>query len=287
MLDFLASFRTVEIAMIVAALLTMGAATAVVHQTRLTTAEAETARTTEQSTIAQIRQRLRDLEQSGQTQGQTRASLAAAIDEAAAPGPARSALTAIERNIGSSARLAGGRRTGLNATYDLLYRSLGLTPKQIEKFESIRVQGAGPALWVFDEPAAPDEIASLSVAEMNRQLRALLGDDGYARYQEYNRVVPARNLVMQVASAVYLTDPLDREQGEQLTKVLAESSRAYQAGASIDLADLDWDAVLASARPILSPAQATALSTVRQRTAFNDALQRHLAQRAATADFRP
>ncbi len=101
-------------------------------------------------------------------------------------------------------------------------------------------------------------------------------------------MVPARAEVRQIASAVYLTDPIDREQGELLTRFLAETSRAYQAGAPVDLANLDWDAVLAAARQILSSAQVTALSSVRQRVALNDALQQHLSQGATVAPaFRP
>lgn len=290
LMDFIASFRMGEVAMIVAAILTLGAAMTVVHQARLTAAEAATIRSTEQNALVQAKQRLYDLEEHRRIQSQMRESLASSVDGVDATIPAPTAFPATDEKTNSKARarLAGGRRTELNATYDLLYQSLRLTPEQIEKFESIRVQVPGSALWVFDEPAGSDEPVSLSAAEANQQLRTLLGEAGYAQYQEYNRVVPARDVVRQVASAVYLTDPIDRERGEQLTRFLAETSRAYQAGAAIDLVNLDWDAVLAAAREILSPAQVSALSSVRQRVALNDALQRHLSQRAiASPAFRP
>lgn len=287
-MNFIASFRMTEAVLIIVALLTIGAATLGVRQARLALAEAETTRSTEQDAIIQAKQRLHDSGQHGRVQDQMRASMAASIDGLAAPIPTSGTLPPADGNAKPRARLAGGRRTELNATYDLLYQSLGLTPEQIEKFESIRVQVPGSALWVFDEPAGSDEPVPLSTAEANRQLRSLLGETGYAQYLEYNRVVPARDVVRQVASTVYLTDPIDREQGEQLTRFLAETSRAYQAGAPVDLVNLDWDAVLAAARQILSPVQVTALSSVRQRVALNDALQRHVSQRASTSPgFRP
>ena len=288
MMDFFASFRMGEVAMIVAALLTIGVATTVVHQTGPTAAETETMRNTERSAIIRAKQRLQDLKEHRLTQNQLRTSLASSIAGATAPISEPATRPVTEEDTNPKVRLAGGRRTELNATYDLLYQSLGLTPEQIKKFESIRIQITGSGLWVFDEPADSGEPVSLSLAEANQQLRTFLGEEGYARYLEYNRVVPARNVVRQVASAVYLTEPINREQGEQLTRFFAETSRAYQAGAPIDLVNLDWDAVLAAARQILSPAQVTALSLVRQRVALNDALQQHLSQRTITSpDFRP
>ena len=189
-------------------------------------------------------------------------------------------------------RPASDRTTGIAAIYDAFYRSSSLTPAQIKQFEALRLQGAGNGEWVFERPAskpapgAPSR-AHLSTEEMEQQLHLLLGDDGYARYQDYNRMLPARTIATELASEVLLTEPLGREQAEQFTQIVANASAAYRHGGTTDRTSLYWDAIRTEASRILSPQQLTALRDVQQYEAFREAMLRRLAGSLDSPDAAP
>jgi len=175
--------------------------------------------------------------------------------------------------------LAGGRRTELSARYHALYRSQGFTDEQIDRFETIQLQASeNPALWVFDQTTAQDESQRLTPAEVDAQLESLLGKDGFQQYQQYNRLLPARSLACQVASSVYLTDPLDRAKSEQLVELLGRASPDYQAGGKINLGALDWEIALTNASKFLSTAQCAALAAIRQEASFQQLLAERVHQ---------
>lgn len=236
--------------------------------------EAAAALTAEGKTVAELERRVRESERHD----------AAVIQPAAGVAPA--ALVA--ERVRTEKR-AGGRRVEVSATYDAFYRALGLSPAQIERFEAIVVRSPVAAVWMFDlhpldsvgiSPAKP----ALSDAAEESELRAVLGDAGYEHYRDYNRSLPARNLAAQLASVVYLTEPLSTGQGEQLTRIIGEASEAYRAGGAIERAALNWDAIVEKAAAVLSPGQLAALNgAVRQEEAFLIALMQRLKSAEATA----
>ena len=51
-------------------------------------------------------------------------------------------------------------------------------------------------------------------------------------------------------------------QGEQLVRIIAESSKAYRNGAGVNANDIDWNEVDARARGVLSPEQFAIFKTM-------------------------
>lgn len=256
-LNFFASFRPGEMAVLAAALLSIGGAGFFgwdARQKRLSEAGDGFA---DQAAIARLEQQLR-------------ATPAPVVAAPAPPVPAAPVQS-------TPVRLAGGRRAELAAAYEVLYRQLGLTPAQIARFEAALLPTLDTAPWLYDRTEPIGSGAKPSPEDVERQLRTALGEGGYARYLDYRRAVPARSAVREVASAVYLTEPLSRQQGEQLTQILTTFSAAHRTGGEVDLAQVDWPALQAAAKPLLSPAQFTALEAVHHRAAFQAALQRRRA----------
>jgi RNA polymerase sigma factor (sigma-70 family) len=252
-LDFIASFRPSELAILAAALLVMGGALSLGREVRASSGQ--------------------------EKMGRPALSLAAstAAKKTGRMATSGGVVTGPDKPLARDGRLGGGRRTEMAATYDSLYHALGMTTDQIERFETLLVPTLNSALWVFDHPIDVRARTAGSGTETEAQLKMLLGENGYRHYKEYNRMVPARHAVRQVASAVYLTEPVSRERGEELTALLTAASRSYHDGGEVHLAALDWDSLLASAQALLSPGQLAALDAVRQRALFQEAVRLRVA----------
>jgi RNA polymerase sigma factor (sigma-70 family) len=162
-----------------------------------------------------------------------------------------------------------------NFHYGALYKSLGLTPEQIEKFQTIMLAGGGggwvnrlliPELKEMVFPIGDTDPAQYGM----RRLRELLGDDGYRQFTEFNRVDPARELTVEVASSLYFTEaPLTPAQSERLIEIL-DNNRSPQSGPQAS--PFDWDAVLAQAGEMLLAPQLAAVNGVRVRAQANQAM---------------
>ena len=157
--------------------------------------------------------------------------------------------------------------------YGGLFKALGLTDGQIQAFEDLRVRGTAGVNWASatQAPAGGFSAGDLSAAQMETQLRILLGDAGYRQYQDYNASAAPRMLSMQLGSALYLTPtPLTSEQAAQLTVILGSSGPS--AG------NPDWDAAISRARGVLSDAQLAALSGLRRQVQYQLALSQAVDQ---------
>jgi hypothetical protein len=131
--DFIASFRMIELAVIVGSLVTIGGAFFLAQSTHHVNANYELMRSAEQCEVALGQKRLRDFELREQVLKQTRVNMETAVDTARLQASKRNSAFAgseIDRNSKMGARLAGGRRTDLAATYDAFYQLLNLTPEQ-------------------------------------------------------------------------------------------------------------------------------------------------------------
>ena len=175
-------------------------------------------------------------------------------------------------------------RLNLEARYGPLLGQLGLSPEQASRFKDLLAVHAQELLEIrlaalpggTAEPKA--DAASLDAAE--KRLRAaesdLLGDAGYRQLQQYERLLPVRYEVDTLAGSLALTDaPLGSGQADQLLQIIANASEAYQKGGRADTPmpgngeqltplmlahasiteNIDWNAVLAQARTVLSPVQ--------------------------------
>jgi hypothetical protein len=123
-------------------------------------------------------------------------------------------------------------RARVAAQYAQLYPRLGLTPAQVDQFENLMMSGGGG--WGI---ADADGLMMLQAGraiernELNRQLRALLGEQGYARFQAETPATQTRHFTTRLAAGLYTIDaPLSAAQYDQLTRFLAQRNRPNAAG---------------------------------------------------------
>jgi hypothetical protein len=160
------------------------------------------------------------------------------------------------------------KRAELTAKYGPFYRSLGLTPAQIARFEENFIRreeknidyGAISLAQNREHGQISAELWGLMTKvepEHQAAQRELLGDDGYRQWRDYERTVWVRNLVNGWAggAAVVARDPFTPQQGEQLVRILANASATYRNGGDVRTWEIDWDSVDAQVRQMFSDAQ--------------------------------
>ncbi len=203
-------------------------------------------------------------------------------------------LSALLQSPGLQAEYLAAKRARIGRTYGPLLKELKLSFEQTSRFEAIVMQreeqaldiaGTVPkamrtsytgGLWdtgleslTVGGPASdPDTQAA---AELQRQANQafkaaatdLLGADGYAQLESYERAMPARNITDNLAGELATTDhPLSPDEADQLTQLLANASPSYARGGSANLGQVNWDKLLEKAPSVLSPPQVAGLSQV-------------------------
>lgn len=98
------------------------------------------------------------------------------------------------------------------------------------------------------------QLRSKADATLQKNEKSLLGDEGFARLQEYERTLPARDFVTSVATQLYHTNtPLSGDQAEKLTNLLADNNTAYKQGGKINLDETDWQTVMDKLGTVIAP----------------------------------
>lgn len=113
----------------------------------------------------------------------------------------------------------------LQAMYQPLMQELQLSPEQREQFIQIASQRSLLKLSQLGSPAQPagdSSGAAQAAQEANRnfndQLKALLGPEGYARYDAFSDEIPARSAVSQLQGQLG-RNPLSPEQNARLLAI--------------------------------------------------------------------
>lgn len=171
------------------------------------------------------------------------------------------------------ARRGGGRKAQIRALYDPMYRELGLTLAQIEAFETLKAGAAEEVYWTYELRTLPPVAAIGSTsANAEEQLQALLGPAGYERLHAYERLAPARALAAELASVVYLDEPLAMENADRFAQLVAGACGSYRAGEGVDRATIEWGRVLREGSAFLTPGQLRALRALWTQEQFQRAL---------------
>jgi hypothetical protein len=176
-------------------------------------------------------------------------------------------------------RLAA-ERARLLTSYGLLFRTLGLLPEQIEKFQNIVAKRDEQIIDLNDvlleavsAKKTPLELGAMSSAvtklkaqaetEYQAGMREVLGEAEYQQLRDYDRTVAVRNMVSGFGGAAMMAGtPLTVQQAEQFTQVLAKASSSYLTGGSASTETIDWSFADPQARQILSEAQWVLFTTV-------------------------
>ncbi len=196
------------------------------------------------------------------------------------PGPSAAALAAVNPGMEMLAhpeyvRLSVEKyRAGLALQFGPLYRMLGLTPEQIAKFETNRVEfqqvtqdvwSAAVAKGVSVNDPAVTGLARDAMGSLEKDVQTILGPEGYKSFTQYNRAQASLEIVTALAGNLYRTPtPLSSQQGDQLTQAVLGATRSVPTapGSKVVRFETDWAAVTSQTRNALTPQQVHVFETL-------------------------
>jgi hypothetical protein len=154
-----------------------------------------------------------------------------------------------------------------------LYRKLQLTPDQISQLEDLEVSHfqrlqdivatAQAEKIPFSDPAIT-QLRKQESQQFQQEEEAALGEPLAQEVQQYDRTAAVRSLTNALAGNSYYSDPLNPQQGDQVTQILANSSAAYNKGQDAGTNDLNFDSALAQVQTVLTPEQFAAAQNLIQ-----------------------
>ena len=165
-------------------------------------------------------------------------------------------------------------RVSIRPKFSLFYDELQLNPAQISKFEKALIEFRQSLCDIWSEAVAHGlSLSNPSVLQLTGEpgkaletnLRAVLGDSGFERYNQYEKEAPSRDLVAALAGNVYFSEaPLSKAQGETLAQLIsshriAQNPTAKSTANMLRVLETDWTAVLSEAQNVLLPTQLAAL----------------------------
>ncbi|QYM77593.1 hypothetical protein K0B96_09660 [Horticoccus luteus] len=231
-------------------------------------------------------------------------------------GSRRSSMRSFFDNPEAQKLVAMQQRAALDGHYATLFKKLALTPAQLAQFKNLLVEKQSALIDVAAAARAQginprtdrDEFRQMvtqAQTEVDNNIRSVLGDDGYADYQQYQKTLPQRTAVDQFAQRLsYTSTPLTDAQTDQLVQILADTAATNanpasglsargnmlaSMGVSMGGAQISNEA-LTRAQGVLSPDQLTALQNYQQEQLQQQELMRSLRQQregAGTAPPRP
>lgn len=131
--------------------------------------------------------------------------------------------------------VATQQKGALDSRYAALFRSLNLSPQQLEQFKNLLVEKRTAVADVMAAARSQglngrenrDELRALvenAQSELDTNIRSVLGEAGYQQYQSFEKTQPQRNVVNQLEQRLsYSGTPLTVEQSEALVQVLADN----------------------------------------------------------------
>lgn len=190
------------------------------------------------------------------------------------------------------------QKASLDGRYAALFKSLNLTPEQLEKFKNLLVERQTAMMDVFaaareqginprTDPEAFQKLIADAQAEIDASIEAALGEVGYSQYKSYEQAMPQRNTVSQLSQRLsYSATPLSDSQSEQLVTLLATTGttgggqRGPLAGGfggpGSGPTTLITDATIAQAQGVLAGAQLEALKQLQQEQQAQVQLQQEM-----------
>jgi hypothetical protein len=199
-------------------------------------------------------------------------------------------------------------RGNLDGRYAALFKTLGLSPDQLQRFQQLlldkqnttrdvlaamRSQGLAPNRENGEQMRSLVQSAN---AEIDAQIRSELGEATFAQYQNYEQTQPQRALVERVQQRLsYTAQPLSDQQAASLVNLLAEATpattsaarpRRLLSGTVGGNVPITAD-ILAQAQTILSPSQLTALQQLQQEQEAQAQLMRRTRRTVETTGSSP
>lgn len=158
------------------------------------------------------------------------------------------------------------------ASYDPLFKKLGLPAAQVDQFKAMlaaNLRRHGDLREVARSEGLPttdsdvQAIATQADTDLAKQIRSSFGDAVYGAFQHFNDTGAMRELTGQLSNALATTStPLSTEQADQLVEVLANNGRTSDGRVSGDPHTLNFETAFAQAQALLSPPQLAALRQI-------------------------
>ena len=129
--------------------------------------------------------------------------------------------------------MAMSQKAALDGSHSTLFKQLALAPEKLEQLKKLMVERqtvgsdvlAAAVQQGLDPVQNRAEIRKLSAdaqTKVDSEIKSLLGDGDYSRYQNYQTTLPQRNVANQLAQSLsYTANPLSDTQAEQLVQILA------------------------------------------------------------------
>lgn len=131
----------------------------------------------------------------------------------------------------------------LDSRYAALFKNLKLSPEQLDKFKTLLVEkqtalqdvlaaARSQGINLRDDPESFQKMVAQTQAEVDNSIKAMLGEEGFAKYQNYQETIPQRSVVNQLQQSLsYTGSPLSDAQAEQLVQILAQTAPKSSGGA--------------------------------------------------------
>ncbi len=144
----------------------------------------------------------------------------AAASEAHAASPS-SGLAKLMNDPAMKEYLRQAQMDKIRSMYSDLFKELKLTPEQTDKFLQLFTDVASKSLAKYTgaTPGSAGEAPVTSGSGLGSQLEALLGEAGYARYNEFSDEIPARTTITALNTQLG-ENPLSSEQSARLLQVV-------------------------------------------------------------------
>ncbi|HWX22060.1 MAG TPA: sigma-70 family RNA polymerase sigma factor [Candidatus Binatia bacterium] len=109
----------------------------------------------------------------------------------------------------------------IRSLYADLFNELKLTPEQSDKFLQLfmDVASKGLAKYMATAQGTQDQVPGEPSNDLRTELKALLGDAGYARYKQFSEEIPARTTIKLLNNQLG-ENPLNSEQSARLLQVV-------------------------------------------------------------------
>lgn len=163
-------------------------------------------------------------------------------------------------------------RRQIERRYAELFAKLNLPPDKLEQLKSLladRQTAARDAFLTANDQGVTDpqdfqKLVESTQADIDGQIKAAIGDSGYAQLQEFNQTQAIQGVVGQLRNGLADTgSPLTADQSTQMTDLIRRTQPATASGAPAGSAQVT-DATIAGAQGVLSAPQVQALQEVQR-----------------------
>ncbi len=167
------------------------------------------------------------------------------------------------------------QRSRLDSRYADLFAQLNLPPATLAKLQALLIERQNTTRDVFlaareegfgrGDGQQLRELVDITQQEIDAEIRATIGEQNFAQFEQYQQTGRQRQLVGQLESRLsYTATPLNAAQSQALTTILADTSVSGDRGRGTAIISED---ALVRAQAVLAPDQLAALTALQEEQA--------------------